>query len=279
MSCRCSHHLKPICSGSGEWLRRREFFRYASEDTYWVDAFKKSTAFKNIGVVRVLDFADEKPAGYGPLGEALNAQINKSAVVFAFLSTDYVHKIWTMVQWMSTLSEAQRRRLLFVPIAPWTRTQSLGGTNNGNKESLPRYRATTPTSISPTMAASGSIFGRRILAATRRSPPGPTNSARLKVGPATAGHSAEAEQLSTGAHLEYRHAVQPINGTQARVGWLRWVELGEAAGANPVQPKLWPISLSAAVGLDRGRQVALCPRTKASTLRSFLASLTRLRQR
>jgi hypothetical protein len=93
----------------------RIFFSYASEDGYWVDAFKKSTAFKSIGGVRVLDYAAEE-AGYGSLGAALNEQIYRSAVVIAFVSRDYYKKQWTIAEWEQSLTEAQRRRLLFVPI-------------------------------------------------------------------------------------------------------------------------------------------------------------------
>ena len=93
----------------------RIFFSYASEDSYWVDAFKNSKAFKNIGVVRVLDFAAED-AGYGPLAEALDDQINRSAVVMAFVSADYTKKKWTVAELEKGLSESQRRCLVFVPI-------------------------------------------------------------------------------------------------------------------------------------------------------------------
>jgi len=93
----------------------RIFFSYASEDGYWVEAFRKSTAFKSIGGVRVLDYAAEE-VGYGPLGAALDEQIHRSAVVIAFVSRDYYKKQWTIAEWEQSLTEAQRRRLLFVPI-------------------------------------------------------------------------------------------------------------------------------------------------------------------
>jgi hypothetical protein len=93
----------------------RIFFSYASEDGYWVEAFKKSTAFKSIGCVRVLDYAAEE-VGYGPLGAALGEQLHRSAVVIAFVSRDYSKKVWTIAEWEQSLTEAQRRRLLFVPI-------------------------------------------------------------------------------------------------------------------------------------------------------------------
>jgi hypothetical protein len=93
----------------------RIFFSYASEDGFWVEAFEKSTAFKNIGVVRVFDYAAEE-VGYGPLKASLDDQIDRSAVVIAFVSTNYIRKEWTVAEWESSLSEAQRRRLVFVPI-------------------------------------------------------------------------------------------------------------------------------------------------------------------
>ena len=93
----------------------RVFFSYASEDGFWVEAFKKSTAFKSVGLVRILDYAAEE-VGYGPLGAALDGQINQSAVVIAFVSSDYCKKKWTVAEWEESLTEAQRRLLVFVPI-------------------------------------------------------------------------------------------------------------------------------------------------------------------
>jgi hypothetical protein len=94
----------------------RIFFSYASEDGYWVEAFKNSTAFKSVvWGVRVLDYKAEA-AGYGSLRAALDEQINRSAVVIAFVSRDYCRKLWTIAEWEQSLTEAQRRRLLFVPI-------------------------------------------------------------------------------------------------------------------------------------------------------------------
>ena len=93
----------------------RVFFSYASEDGFWVEAFKESRAFKSIGAVKVLDYAAEE-VGYGPLGKALDEQIDHSAVVIAFVSRDYCQKQWTVAEWEHSLTEAQRRRLLFVPL-------------------------------------------------------------------------------------------------------------------------------------------------------------------
>jgi hypothetical protein len=76
----------------------RIFFSYANEDKYWVEAFQKSTGFANVGVVRVLDYAAEE-VGYGDLGERLNEQIHGSAVVIAFVSSNYCKKRWTVAEW------------------------------------------------------------------------------------------------------------------------------------------------------------------------------------
>jgi formylglycine-generating enzyme required for sulfatase activity len=93
----------------------RIFFSYASEDKFWVEAFQKSTGFANVGVVRVLDYAAEE-VGYGDLGEKLNEQIHGSAVVIAFVSSNYSRKQWTVAEWEKALTEVQRRRLVFVPL-------------------------------------------------------------------------------------------------------------------------------------------------------------------
>jgi len=93
----------------------RIFFSYASQDKFWIEAFKKSTGFANVGVVRVLDYAAEE-VGYGDLGEKLNEQIQGSAVVIAFVSSNYCKKQWTVAEWEEALTEVQRRRLVFVPL-------------------------------------------------------------------------------------------------------------------------------------------------------------------
>ena len=93
----------------------RIFFSYASEDKFWVDAFQRSSAFANVGVVRVLNYAAEE-VGYGGLGGKLDEQIEGSAVVIAFVSSNYCKKRWTVAEWEETLTEVQRRRLVFVPL-------------------------------------------------------------------------------------------------------------------------------------------------------------------
>ena len=93
----------------------RIFFSYASEDKYWVDAFQRSAGFANVGNVQVLDYAAEE-VGYGDLAERLDERIESSAVVIAFVSSFYKEKKWTVAEWEGALTEAQRRRMIFVPI-------------------------------------------------------------------------------------------------------------------------------------------------------------------
>src|SRR5579871_1564947 len=93
----------------------RIFLSYASEDKYWVEAFRKSVAFENVGAARVLDYAAED-VGFGDLREKLDERIERSAVIIAFISAEYRKKQWTVAEWESALTEAQRRRLVFVPI-------------------------------------------------------------------------------------------------------------------------------------------------------------------
>ena len=93
----------------------RIFLSYASEDKFWVRAFQGSVAFENVGVAQVLDYAAED-VGFGDLGQRLDERIQRSAVVIAFVSANYCKKQWTVAEWEGALTEAQRRRLVFVPI-------------------------------------------------------------------------------------------------------------------------------------------------------------------
>ena len=90
--------------------------------------------------------------------------------------------------------------------------------------------------------------------------------------PVLFGHFSEAQffdnpKYAPGKPLERNDAAH------TRVGWLRWVELQTAAGAAPIQPKLWPITIDAAIGLDRGRQVAFCRGLDALVVLAELSAL------
>ncbi len=89
------------------------FFSYAGEDAWWIELFRPH--FSVVGAVRIQDYkADSVP--YGPLGEALSEKMEASVVVIAFVSNHYRSKEWTVAEWEKGLDEAQRRRLIFVPI-------------------------------------------------------------------------------------------------------------------------------------------------------------------
>jgi hypothetical protein len=92
----------------------RVFFSYAGDDGYWVDLFRPYFV-RVLKTVSILDYSADT-IGYGPLSAALDAQIEGSAVVLAFVSKNYQEKQWTVAEWEKSLSEVQRRRLIFVPI-------------------------------------------------------------------------------------------------------------------------------------------------------------------
>jgi hypothetical protein len=92
----------------------RIFFSYAGEDKFWIDLFRSYFA-DAVGTVQILDYkADAVP--YGALKHALDEQIEHAVVVVAFVSAKYCAKEWTVAEWEKGLEEAQRRRLIFVPI-------------------------------------------------------------------------------------------------------------------------------------------------------------------
>lgn len=91
----------------------RVFFSFAGEDGWWIDLFRPH--FSNVGVVRILDYRADT-VSFGELQASLDEQIHASAVVVAFVSKYYRAKEWTIAEWERGLGEAQRRRLIFVPI-------------------------------------------------------------------------------------------------------------------------------------------------------------------
>ena len=76
----------------------RIFFSYASEDRYWVDAFKDPTWFGAVGNVKILDYSAEQ-VGYGQLKDALDQQICRAAGGLGFVTNDYSKKQWTVAAW------------------------------------------------------------------------------------------------------------------------------------------------------------------------------------
>src|ERR1700681_3869105 len=96
-----------------EPLAPRVFFSYAGEDWWWFDELFRP--YFKVGPVRILDYKDESVA-FGELTSALNGRIEGSAAVVAFVSGKYLRKKWTVAEWEKGLTEAERRRLVFVPI-------------------------------------------------------------------------------------------------------------------------------------------------------------------
>ena len=93
----------------------RIFFSYASEDKYWVDAFRDPHWFGGIGTVGILDYAADDVGG-GELQAVIDMQLEGNALVLVFVSENYRKKSWTVSEWEKALSESQRRRLIFVPL-------------------------------------------------------------------------------------------------------------------------------------------------------------------
>ncbi len=95
-----------------EPLAPRVFFSYTGDDEWWIDLFRP---FFKVGPVRILDYKDESVA-FGELRKALDGRIEGSDVVVAFVSRNYIDRKWTVAEWEKGLSEAEQRRLIFVPI-------------------------------------------------------------------------------------------------------------------------------------------------------------------
>jgi hypothetical protein len=92
----------------------RVFFSYAGDDKFWVDLFRRYFV-DVLQDVSIFDYRADA-VGYGPLSDALDEEIEGSAVVVAFVTKDYQQKEWTVAEWEKSLTEVQRRRLIFVPI-------------------------------------------------------------------------------------------------------------------------------------------------------------------
>jgi hypothetical protein len=92
----------------------RVFFSYADDDAFWVNLFRPYFV-SVLNTVRIIDCSADSIA-YGPLRDALAEQIETAAVVIAFVSENYRKTEWTVAEWEKSLSEIERRRLIFVPI-------------------------------------------------------------------------------------------------------------------------------------------------------------------
>lgn len=93
----------------------RVFLSYASEDVNWVDQFK-GFFVRPLGNVVVEDFMDGANLDFGPLGQWLDQQVDQASVMVAFVSEKYRDKEWTKAEWQAGLTNAQRGKLIFVPV-------------------------------------------------------------------------------------------------------------------------------------------------------------------
>jgi hypothetical protein len=113
----------------------RVFLSFASEDAWWVELFTKRELFGlQLGNVRVENYIASENLSFGELRPWIDKQLDKAAVVIAFVSEFYRKKQWTLEEWQQGLTEYQRRRLIFVPImldaeakAWWATLRESGG--------------------------------------------------------------------------------------------------------------------------------------------------------
>jgi hypothetical protein len=93
----------------------RVFLSYASEDLNWVHQFKRWLVGP-LGDVVLVDFRDGSNLEFGPLGPWLDARVDEAAVMVAFVSRNYIEKVWTRAEWDSGLTKTQLGQLIFVPV-------------------------------------------------------------------------------------------------------------------------------------------------------------------
>jgi hypothetical protein len=88
----------------------RVFLSYAREDTWWVRLFQH---YFDLGNVVFVDY-HAKSVGLDELKAAMDEQF--AVVVVAFVSKRYMQQKGTVAEWEKSLSEKDRRCLIFVPV-------------------------------------------------------------------------------------------------------------------------------------------------------------------
>jgi hypothetical protein len=108
----------------------RVFLSYASEDHWWVELFQKYFDLGNVVFVNCTADA----VGFGELKTAIDEGVESSVAVVAFVSEKYASQEATVTAWEKSLSETNRRRLIFVPVMLdadgidwWQRLRRSGG--------------------------------------------------------------------------------------------------------------------------------------------------------
>jgi hypothetical protein len=116
----------------------RVFLSYADDDLWWVrDCFKP---YFNIGNVVLVDCKADDIA-FGELKTALDEYLEGSVAVVAFVSENYIKQEGTVAAWEKSLSETNRRRLIFVPVMLdadgidwWQRLRRSGGLSSLSRD-------------------------------------------------------------------------------------------------------------------------------------------------
>ncbi len=95
----------------------RVFLSFASEDAWWVKSFTDRDLFgRQLGNVRVQNYTADENLSFGELKPWIDKQLDRATVIIAFVSKFYREKEWTLREWNGSLTEYQRRRLIFVPV-------------------------------------------------------------------------------------------------------------------------------------------------------------------
>jgi TIR domain len=93
------------------------FLSFASEDDPWIRWFVKDIWFtKQIGNVRLQDYAAGDNLEFGELGQWVDEHVDEAAAVVAFISQYYMQKKWTVEELKKTMTAFRRKRLIFVPV-------------------------------------------------------------------------------------------------------------------------------------------------------------------
>ena len=87
------------------------FLSFASEDDPWIRWFVKDIWFtKQIGNVRLQDYAAGDNLEFGELGQWVDEHVDEAAAVVAFISQYYMQKKWTVEELKKTMTAFRRKR-------------------------------------------------------------------------------------------------------------------------------------------------------------------------
>jgi hypothetical protein len=102
---------------SSEVIAPKIFFSFASEDRPFVSTFTQDAWFTSqLGNVAVQDFKLGDNLDFGELNQWIDEHVYSAAAVIVFLSKYYMRKQYPFEEFIKTISEFRRRRLIFIPI-------------------------------------------------------------------------------------------------------------------------------------------------------------------